>query len=252
MELDWTTFLLEIGNFLVLLWLLQRFLYRPILAVLDARKCQIQQQTEQIETMRGQAEALHQQYRQQLDDWAAEQSNRHRQLEQDLEQARVTTWNQFNQTLADAAAKRQAREEVANTIREATQLREAQILAYQQITHMLERLAAPNLTLAIVEMFLSDLANLNSKQQTTLRHAAAGLPPPFAIEIKTAHGLSPSIQTSLSTALNQATGQTLSPTFNVDASLLAGIRVLLGECQLHANLADELGFFRNQHQHEPD
>ena len=33
MELDWTTFVLEIVNFLVLVWILQRYLYRPVLAL---------------------------------------------------------------------------------------------------------------------------------------------------------------------------------------------------------------------------
>ena len=37
MELDWSTFALEIINFLALLWILKRFLYRPILAVVAER-----------------------------------------------------------------------------------------------------------------------------------------------------------------------------------------------------------------------
>lgn len=252
MELDWTTFLLEIVNFLVLLWLLQRFLYRPILANLDARNRQIQQQTEQIEASRRQAETLQAQYQQQLNDWADQQAGKRQQLEQELEQARNQAWSQFNQTLADEAAKRQAREAVANASREATLLREAKTRAYQEVARMLERLASPDLTLAIVEMFLADLTALDSDQQLTLRHAAAGLPSPFTVEIKSAHALPTEKQNNLATALNQATGQILNPNFAVDASLLAGIRVLLGECQLHANLADELGFFRSQQPHEPN
>ena len=30
MQLDWTTFILEIVNFLVLLWILKRFFFRPV------------------------------------------------------------------------------------------------------------------------------------------------------------------------------------------------------------------------------
>ena len=33
MAFDWTTFGLEIINFLALLWILKRFLYRPVLAL---------------------------------------------------------------------------------------------------------------------------------------------------------------------------------------------------------------------------
>ena len=38
MELDWTTFVLEVINFLVLVWILRRYLYRPVLNTLAARK----------------------------------------------------------------------------------------------------------------------------------------------------------------------------------------------------------------------
>ncbi|HAB91660.1 MAG TPA: F0F1 ATP synthase subunit B, partial [Pseudomonas sp.] len=41
MSIDWITVLAQIANFLVLLWLLKRFLYRPILDGIDAREAEI-------------------------------------------------------------------------------------------------------------------------------------------------------------------------------------------------------------------
>ena len=38
MEMDWSTFILEIINFLILVWILKRFLYRPILEVIARRR----------------------------------------------------------------------------------------------------------------------------------------------------------------------------------------------------------------------
>jgi F-type H+-transporting ATPase subunit b len=38
MRLDWTTLALQLVNFAILVWLLRRFLYRPVLRVLDARR----------------------------------------------------------------------------------------------------------------------------------------------------------------------------------------------------------------------
>ena len=40
MGLDTTTFVLEIVNFLILLWLLNRFLYRPVQAAIARRQQQ--------------------------------------------------------------------------------------------------------------------------------------------------------------------------------------------------------------------
>ena len=43
MEFDITTFLLEIVNFLILIWILQRLFYKPVLAVINRRKQHIDQ-----------------------------------------------------------------------------------------------------------------------------------------------------------------------------------------------------------------
>ena len=37
MQLDLTSFLLELVNFAVLVWILHRFLYKPVLAAIDRR-----------------------------------------------------------------------------------------------------------------------------------------------------------------------------------------------------------------------
>lgn len=38
MRIDWTTLALQLINFAILVWLLQRFLYRPVLELIDARR----------------------------------------------------------------------------------------------------------------------------------------------------------------------------------------------------------------------
>lgn len=41
MQFDWWTFALQTINFAILVWLLHRFLYRPVLAAVDARRVEI-------------------------------------------------------------------------------------------------------------------------------------------------------------------------------------------------------------------
>ena len=45
MQIDWTTFALEILNFLVLVWILKHFFYQPVLAVLDKRRASVEKET---------------------------------------------------------------------------------------------------------------------------------------------------------------------------------------------------------------
>jgi len=44
MQFDWSTLVLQTVNFAILVWLLQRFLYQPVLRLVDARRAEIEKQ----------------------------------------------------------------------------------------------------------------------------------------------------------------------------------------------------------------
>ncbi len=58
MELDWSTFLLQIINFLVLVWILNRFLYQPVMKVIAERKAAVEKTLADSERARAEARAL--------------------------------------------------------------------------------------------------------------------------------------------------------------------------------------------------
>lgn len=55
MSLDWWTIGLQTINFVVLVWLLRRFLYQPVLRLVDARRSAIQRETDEAKSARDQA-----------------------------------------------------------------------------------------------------------------------------------------------------------------------------------------------------
>jgi len=57
MSIDWITVAAQIANFLVLVWLLKRFLYRPILDGIDARERQISERMAEAGRIRENSEA---------------------------------------------------------------------------------------------------------------------------------------------------------------------------------------------------
>lgn len=249
MQFDWTTFILEILNFLVLVWILQRFIYRPVLAMLDARQQRIKDETDRAEQLRSEAEALRKQCESRLADWNREKESRLRQLEEELSQLRDNALENLKRSLADEEAKIRARNEALTVSRETALIREAGSAAYGQAAAMLQRLASPLLTQSIVDVFLEDLRNLPDTEQAALRKAAAMLIAASAVEVASAHPLDETVRAALSQGLAAAAGDALQLTFKEDASLIAGVRAVVGECQLHANIADELAFFRRQANH---
>ncbi len=66
MSIDWVTAAAQILNFLILVWLLKRFLYRPILDGIDAREAQIADRMSEAARIRQQAEAAEAAYQDQI------------------------------------------------------------------------------------------------------------------------------------------------------------------------------------------
>lgn len=57
MQIDWITFVAEIINMLVLVWLLKRFLYAPINNIIQKRQAEINEKIESADTLHRQAES---------------------------------------------------------------------------------------------------------------------------------------------------------------------------------------------------
>ena len=249
MQLDWTTFILEILNFMVLVWILQRFLYRPVLDMLAARQQKIREQTEQAQAMRDEAETLRRQYESRLADWHQERENSRRQLTEELVLLKTQEMANIKQAIADEEEKLRVRNQVLLAAREAELRRSALSHAYGEATAILKRMASPELTERIAGLLLEDLATLPEIDRSALSKAGKALKENASITVVSAHPLDPAVRNAIKTGLSAASGQSLHMTFTEDPALLAGIRVNVGECQLHANLADELAFFSRQANH---
>ena len=103
MQFNWSTFVLEIINFVVLVWILKHFLYRPVLSLLEKRREKIEQSLSAATERHNQATRLEQQYQQRLEEWAREKQ----QLLDDFQQQMQTERGQRLQQLqAELASER--------------------------------------------------------------------------------------------------------------------------------------------------
>lgn len=249
MQFDWTSFTLELLNFLVLLWILKHFLYRPVLSALDARRQEVRDRLAQADAVRKEAEALKRQYEARLAAWRQEQEQARRGFEQEMTQERIARLDALKKQLADERVKAQHREKAQAAVREAALTRQAAARAFGAAAAMLTRLASPELTSRISDLFEQDLHALPEEQRAALRGAAAKLDAPAIAEIASAHPLEAASRQSVTAALSAAAARPLQPVFKEQPELIAGLRVAVGECLLHANLADELAFFQEREVH---
>src|SRR5690554_7829907 len=92
MSIDWITVAAQLANFLLLVWLLKRFLYRPILKGIDAREAEIAKRLAAAKEAKENADAEKQRYQQQYADHLTVRDNL-------LEEALESTASQREQML---------------------------------------------------------------------------------------------------------------------------------------------------------
>lgn len=250
MQFDWTTFALEVLNFLVLLWILTRFLYRPVLGAIDARRDAMRRQDASVQERQRDADALKSRYEDLVRDWERQREQAKQQLQQDLAAQKTAGLDAIRRDLDGERERSAARAATAVGMHEAELTRRATGTAYRHVSSMLGRLAGPGLTARIVDVVLEDLHDLPGPERDRLARDArpAGSDVPSAA-IATAHALDDDARRRLAEALAGLAGSASVPTFAVQADLIAGIRITLGQWLLKANLADELSWFMERDLH---
>jgi F-type H+-transporting ATPase subunit b len=242
MNFDLTTFVLEAVNFLVLLWLLQRFFYKPVLKVIDARQQQIKSQIEETNCQRSEAMQLKQQYEQRLDEWDKEKTNLRSSLHLELQAERekqlieIRTEIDKEKKISTAATERQ----MQDALRKCEQT--ALALAADFVTKLLQELVSPELEKKICEIFVRDL---QKQTDAGMRLGNGNGDLASLVEVFTVYPLTPDEVATVETNVNGLAHRVCTYKYSCDSDLIAGIRVVIGGNILQANLRDAICFFRD-------
>ena len=236
MELSWSTFILEIINFLVLVWILKRFLYRPVLDALENRRQKIQQSLSESSERHEQALALEQQYQGRLDEWEREKQQAREALQVEIRDERASRLQQLQAEL-------EGEREKARVIE---QRRQAEInTQYQQRAHqqaarfagkLLSALAGPELESRLFDMLVNQLKALSDDDIGNLRNACRESTEPLTVT--SAYALSKDQKQQLQQALSELGLHRVEITWNQDPHLIAGVRIVLGAWVMRFNLHD--------------
>lgn len=241
MELNWSTFVLEIINFLVLVWILKRFFYRPILDVIARRRAGIEKSLADAKTLHDEAETLQTQYRDRLADWEQERQEARLKLAQELEEARTQGLAALQQELKQEREKSRvvAEKRQADAIQKAEET--ALIQAGRFASRLLNQGANPELQEKLLELVIQELPKLPAEKIAGLRNSWGRAPE--AIVVTSAYPLSEQQRQTLKQVVAETTGSDLPLRFEQDTKLIAGVRITVGAWILGANLQDELKGF---------
>ncbi|NIP73234.1 MAG: F0F1 ATP synthase subunit B [Gammaproteobacteria bacterium] len=175
MQIDWVTVAAQIANFLVLVYLLKRLLYQPVITAMEARERRIAERLNEAERHEEEAEREGRAYRDKADSLDRRRDELIRQAEQEAEARRRELLEQARGEVDDTRA--QWQQEIEREQRDfLTALRARAAESISAIARRaLHDLADAELEEQIVQAFLSRLAGLDERQREAIGKASGPL-----------------------------------------------------------------------------
>ncbi|MGZ4990465.1 MAG: F0F1 ATP synthase subunit delta [Methylobacter sp.] len=238
MEFNLSTFVLEIINFLILIWILQRLFYKPLLEVIAKRKQFIDQSLSEAKNLKQQAEQQCELYENRQKLWEQEKQSAINALHRQLEAERKASLDKLNADLE------QERQKAAVLL--SKQQRELQHQAEKQALQngakfagmLLQQSAGPELETRLFTLLLDNLTTLPEACQLCLTTLSAKKSVP--VKITSAYPLSAEMRRQLEQKLSALINSQINFQYHQEAALIAGLRLDIGAWVLNANLQHEL------------
>lgn len=247
MELSWSTFILEIINFLVLVWILKRFLYKPVQEIIARRRAGIEKTLAEAKSMRDEATSLQTQYEGRLADWDKERQQAREDLANDLELERSRKLTELQTTLQQEQEKIRVAE--SQRLHAARQEMEKTALAQggRFASRLLKQAASVETETRLLELVIDELACLPAERITTLHNSWSTAPQ--QITVRSAFPITDDLRQRLEQAVLTVSALRLPVQFEQVPELIAGVELTIGSWVLGANLRDELkGFMELPHE----
>jgi len=236
--IDWITIAAQVVNFLVLVWLLHRFLYGPITRAITKREEKIRTRLEDAERVKKVADA---------------EAAKLRETRREIEDRRHVLLAGAKSEAEDVRSEleREAREEVgkrAQAWRHQVDEERAAFVAdlrhrstqhfYELAREALGGLAGKSLNDAIVDRFIERLSEADEHMASRLREEAEGANPPVRIE--SSFDLSPVLQERIEAVIRDVISPETRAYYTQADDLICGIRLKVGGQRIAWSLGDYL------------
>jgi F-type H+-transporting ATPase subunit b len=237
MLIDWFTVVAQGLNFLVLVWLLKRYLYRPVLAAIDAREKMIALAIADAASQRTAAEAERASFAAKT---AALDGERAALLDQaasaaDAERARLLAETRAEADALRAKQMTALRDDQTRLSQGIARLAQQEVLAIAR--KVLGDMAGASLEERMAVLFAQRLRALDTSAKETL---VAAFGSASAAVVRSAFDLSGAQRELIQNAADEAFAASIALRFEISAETLCGMELLVGGQKLAWSMADYL------------
>ncbi|GAB3265163.1 hypothetical protein GCM10027347_32710 [Larkinella harenae] len=240
MLIDWFTVAAQVVNFIILVLLLRRFLYRPILNAIEARKEKIAQEMDEAKKQKKEAEDIKAEYEKKNREFDQERSEK---IAKAMEEVKAERKRRMKEVKEETEAQRERlvksfEDEQKNIQNQITRKAREEVLSLAQKT--LNDLASEQLESHVIDEFLKQLKEaepLASEQRAKFLNSAGN----DRFIVRTAFELSAKQQQEITRVLAKILDRPkIEPEFEVKPHLICGVEVQINQHKLDWNFSGYL------------
>lgn len=243
MLIDWFTVGAQVLNFLILVWLLKRFLYHPILDAIDAREQRIAAKLADAAKQQAEATAERQNFERQNAELAKNKTELLKQATAAADIERQRLLDEARQAVTALAAKRQvALQDEAEALHDEIRQRTRQEV-FAIAGKALGDLAGISLQARMVEVFVDRLQALSDVEKETLSKALQTAEKPLVM--RSASDLSAEQRQTLEQAIQAMLGAAPTMRYETVPELVSGLELSADGHKIGWNIASYLASLEN-------
>jgi len=238
MLIDWFTVVAQAVNFLILVWLMKRFLYQPILRALDAREKRIAAELADADAKEAEAVKARDEFKRRSEEFDRQRAAM---LSKATDEAAAERQRLFDAVRRDADSMRdklqdQLGTEYRNLHDEFANRTRAEVFAIARKT--LADLAGESLEERMAKVFIDRLQSLDGEERKNL--AVLLKSPDMPVLIRSAFGLAPAQQAAIEDAVRTILATKAPVRFENVPDLIGGIELILHGHKVAWSIADYL------------
>lgn len=223
MPIDWFTVAAQAINFLLLVWLMKRFLYKPVLRAIDAREKRIEEQLADARAQKMEALEEKEEFQRKNEIFDQERTELMNAAAEEAKSEKMRLLEEARASAEELQAKwREGLEKDASRLEEDFQSRVRKDVFFI-VRKTLSDLAGEELEGKIIDLFLRRLEAMDEETRTSL--APVSKDPDGSVQLRTAFPLTEKQQKRIAQEVKRLFALKGEPKFTVEEDLLAGIEL---------------------------
>lgn len=235
MQINWFTVIAQLVNFLVLVWLMKKYLYKPILDAINKRESKIAAELADAKSKVSAAKKEQTEFQQKNEAFDANKKKMMDQATADTEKERQKLMYKAQKDAEDLQNKieKASKEQQENLHADVVQKTQQQVLSIAK--QALAQLASTTLEEQAVQVFIGKIKSLSAKEKTKFNDAFHSATSP--VSVKSAFTLSNKEQKSIKTAIADLLGEKIDYEFETHPTTISGIELAANGYKLSWNFS---------------